>query len=132
MSRLAIRTTALVAGLLAMAALGAQEPAGRKELRRVELSGAPGMELIASISEFAPDEIVPRHIHHGVEAAYVIQGAMVEVPGKAPQMLPTGADLLNLRDVPHAGFKVVGDHALKLYTVHVVDKGKPLYDATAN
>jgi hypothetical protein len=28
----------------------------------------------------------------------------------------------------HAGFKVVGDKALKFYTVHVVDRGKPLFD----
>jgi hypothetical protein len=26
------------------------------------------------------------------------------------------------------GFKVVGDTSLKLFTVHIVDKGKPLYD----
>jgi hypothetical protein len=34
---------------------------------------------------------------------------------------------LNLRDVNHAGFRVVGDTSLKLFTVHIVDKGKPLY-----
>ena len=33
-----------------------------------------------------------------------------------------------LREVKHAGFKVVGDTPLKLFTVHIVDKGKPLYD----
>jgi len=26
------------------------------------------------------------------------------------------------------GFKIVGDKSLKLFTVHVVDKGKPLYE----
>jgi hypothetical protein len=35
---------------------------------------------------------------------------------------------MNLRDIPHAGFKVVGNTPIKLLTVHVVDKGKPLYD----
>jgi hypothetical protein len=33
------------------------------------------------------------------------------------------------RDVPHGGIKVVGNTALKLVTVHVVDKGTPMYDA---
>jgi len=33
-----------------------------------------------------------------------------------------------VRDVPHGGVKVVGDKALRLLTVHIVDKGKPLYD----
>jgi quercetin dioxygenase-like cupin family protein len=116
---------------LCAAALAAQtlEPAARRELKRAELSGAPGMQLISSLSEYAPGAVIPRHVHHGLEAVYVVQGAMIQVPGKEPQMLPTGADLLNLRDVPHAGFKIVGDTSLKLYTVHVVDLGKPLYDA---
>ena len=36
--------------------------------------------------------------------------------------------MVALRDVQHAGFSVVGDKTLKLFTVHIVDKGKPLYD----
>jgi quercetin dioxygenase-like cupin family protein len=120
-----------VACLAAFAALLpalAQEPAGRIELKRADLSGAPGMEVISSIAEYPPGAELPLHIHHGLEAVYVVQGSMVQAPGKEPRMLPTGADLMNLRDVPHAGFKVVGDRPLKLFTVHIVDKGKPLYD----
>jgi quercetin dioxygenase-like cupin family protein len=105
-----------------------QDSPQRKELRRVDLSGASGMEIVSSISEFKPGEELPRHIHHGVEAGYVVQGAMVQTPGQAPNMLATGAPILNLRDVPHGGFKVVGPGNLILFTVHTVDKGKPLYD----
>ncbi len=43
-------------------------------------------------------------------------------------MRPTGASGINKREVPHAGYKVVGDKTLKLLTVHIVDKGKPLYN----
>jgi hypothetical protein len=53
---------------------------------------------------------------------------MIEMPGKAPTMFPTGASVTNLREVPHAGFKVVGDQPLRMNTVHAVDKGKPLYE----
>jgi len=35
---------------------------------------------------------------------------------------------VNLRDVEHGGWTVVGDTPLKVFTVHVVDKGKPLYE----
>jgi quercetin dioxygenase-like cupin family protein len=105
-----------------------QDSPQRKELKRVDLSGAPGMEVISSISEFKPGETLPRHIHHGIETGYVVQGAMVQVPGQAPMMLATGAPILNLRDVPHGGFKVIGPGSLILYTAHIVDKGKPLYD----
>jgi quercetin dioxygenase-like cupin family protein len=118
-----------LAAIAALTLALAQDLPGRKELQRADLSGAPGMELISSVAEYQPGDSIPRHSHHGLEAVYVIQGAMVQSPGKEPRMLPTGADLLNLRDVPHAGFKVVGDKALRLYTVHVVDKGKPLYEA---
>lgn len=100
----------------------------RKEQKRADLSGAQGMEVIASTAEYKNDEAIDLHIHHGIEAAYVVQGASVQSPGKDPMPLPTGATLLNLRDVKHGGFKVVGDTSLKLFTVHIVDKGKPLYD----
>ena len=100
----------------------------RKEQKRADLSGAQGMEVIASTAEYKNGEAIDLHIHHGIEAAYVVQGASVQSPGKDPMPLPTGATLLNLRDVKHGGFKVVGDTSLKLFTVHIVDKGKPLYD----
>lgn len=102
----------------------------RVEQKRADLSGAPGMEVIASIGEYKPGEGIELHFHHGVEAAYVVQGAKVQAPGKDAMTLPTGATVLNLREVKHGGFKVVGDTSLKLFTVHVVDKGKPLYDSS--
>jgi len=100
----------------------------RVEQKRADLTGAPGMEVIASVAEYKPGDSLGLHTHHGVEAAYVLQGASVQPRGKEPMALPTGATLLNLRDVQHAGFKVVGDTSLRLFTVHIVDKGKPLYD----
>lgn len=100
----------------------------RHELKRADLSGAPGMEVITSISEYQVGESIPRHVHHGVETGYVLQGSNIQLPGQAPSRLETGSPIMNLRDVPHAGFKVTGPEPLKLLTVHVVDKDKPLYD----
>jgi len=100
----------------------------RIEQKRADLTGAPGMEVIASVAEYKPGDSLGLHTHHGVETAYVLQGASVQPQGKEPIALPTGATLLNLRDVKHAGFKVVGHTSLRLFTVHIVDKGKPLYD----
>jgi quercetin dioxygenase-like cupin family protein len=100
----------------------------RVEQKRTDLTGAPGMEVIASVAEYKPGDSIRPHTHHGVEAGYVLQGTRVQLPGKEPTELLTGTTLLNLRDVKHAGFTVVGDSALKLFTVHIVDKGKPLYD----
>lgn len=127
-----IRSGLLVASLataatVCLAAASTDMPA-RKELKRADLSGAPGMEVISSISEYKKGEEIPKHLHHGIETGYVVQGSLVQVPGKEPMMLETGAPILNLRGVAHAGFKVVGEQPLKLFTVHVVDKDKPLYD----
>jgi quercetin dioxygenase-like cupin family protein len=113
------------AGMLAQTT---RDSAERVEQKRVDLSGAPGMEVIASLAEYKPGTTLASHIHHGVETAYVVQGALVRMPGKEPAMLATGTTLVNLRDVKHGGLTVVGDTSLKLFSVHIVDKGKPLYD----
>ena len=110
------------------ASLWAQDYAGRKELKRADLSGAPGMEVVLSVVEMKPGDRLPLHIHHGIETAYVLEGGMVEVPGKPPFAMPAGAPIMALRDVEHGVFTVVGDKTIKLFTVHIVDKGKPLYD----
>ncbi len=100
----------------------------RVEVRRADLGGSTNMEVIESTAEYKKGDEVASHFHHGIEAAYVVQGSMIQVPGKDPVMQPTGTVLLNLRDARHGGYSVVGDTPLKLFTVHIVDKGAPLYD----
>ena len=100
----------------------------RIEQKRADLSGAPNMEVIESIAEYKKGERVELHLHHGLEAAYVVQGTMIQPDGKDPVMQSTGTSLLNLRDAKHGGYRIVGDTPLKLFTVHIVDKGAPLYD----
>jgi quercetin dioxygenase-like cupin family protein len=134
MKFISIRSLATGLGLFALGvattlvAQTAGDSAQRVEQRRADLTGAPGMEVINSVAEYKKGESIELHFHHGIEAGYVVQGSMVQSPGREPMMLPTGANLLNLRDVKHGGFTVVGDTPLKLFTVHIVDKGKPLYD----
>ncbi len=86
------------------------------------------MGVISSISEYKPRDVFGRHFHHGIESGYFVQGGMIQSPGKDPVKVPTGAPIMNERGVPHAGFKVVGDTTLKVFTVHIVDKGKRLYE----
>jgi hypothetical protein len=84
------------------------------------------MEVIMTMLEAPPGAVLPKHFHYGEEAFYVLEGAMTEVPGQAPSARIPGTGGINVREVPHAGYKVIGDKPLKLLTVHVVDKGKPL------
>jgi quercetin dioxygenase-like cupin family protein len=90
----------------------------------VKREDVPGtnMEVVISVVEAQPGELLARHIHHGEEAFYVLQGATAETPDGKQIKFATGAAGINHRDVPHAGVKIVGD-------THVVDKGAPLYDA---
>ncbi len=119
---------AIIAVLGLTVAAPAQDSPSRKEIKREDLTGAPGMEVINSISEFKPGDTLALHFHHGIEAAIVLQGGMVQMPGKDPMPLPTGTSIMNLRNVAHGGWKVVGETTIRLFTVHIVDKGKPLYD----
>jgi quercetin dioxygenase-like cupin family protein len=122
----------IVGALTAVAMIGlaqAQDSPPRQEIKRTDLGGTTNMEVVLSVTEYKPGDFVPRHIHHGVEAFYVLQGATVETPDGKRIELQTGSGNMNLRDIPHAGFKVVGDTSFKVVTVHIVDKGTPLYDA---
>jgi quercetin dioxygenase-like cupin family protein len=121
--------SAVVLGLsLAHASACAQETK-RTELKRADLTGT-NMEVIVSIIEAPPGSSIPRHFHYGEETAYVLEGATIEAPGQPPEKREAGTVAINPREVFHGGYKIVGDKTLKLLTVHVVDKGKPLYAGT--
>jgi len=126
------RSVAVITACVFIASVWADSAPGdlpqRQELKRADLTSSPDMEVITSVSEFKKGETIARHSHHGIETGYVLQGSMVQLPGQAPTMMKTGAAFMNLRDVPHAGFTVVGDQPLKLLSVHIVDKNKPLYE----
>ena len=87
------------------------------------------MEVIVSISETKPGETLPRHFHNGEEAFYVLDDTTIELPDGKQNSVKAGNAGISVRDVAHGGVKVVGDKALRLFTVHIVDKGKPLYDS---
>jgi hypothetical protein len=116
---------AAVAVAAAWAGLAHAQEIKRTEIKRSDLTGT-NMEVIMTVLEAPPGAVLPKHFHYGEEAFYVLEGAMTEIPGQpaAPRAQGTGG--INVREVPHAGYKVVGDKPLKLLTVHVVDKGKPL------
>jgi quercetin dioxygenase-like cupin family protein len=125
-SKSMIRYLAIV--ILAATAAGAvsvwAQESKRTELSRSDLTGT-NMEVIVSTLEVPPGASVPRHIHYGEEAAYVLEGATTESPGQPPVVRAAGTSIINKREVPHGGYKVIGDKTLKLLTVHIVDKGKP-------
>lgn len=115
------------AAILAAQPAPAQTAPERTELRRADLDGAGDAEVIMSELRLAPGAAVPRHSHHGEEYLYVTAGGTVETAdGKVIQFEP-GMTLHFERDEVHGGFTATGDSVIKVVTVHIVDKGKPLY-----
>ena len=70
MKPVSLRSIAAGAGLFALGvattlvAQTAADSAQRVELKRADLSGAPGMEVIVSLSEYKKGEGIDLHIHH--------------------------------------------------------------------
>jgi len=126
----ALRIAASLITLACLASPAFSAEATRKELRREDLSGAPGMEVVLSITEIKPGEEIPAHFHHGIEAGYVLEGGTAKNAAGAEIKMETGSPIFNLRDAKHGGFKVTGTRTLKFVTVHIVDKGKPLFDTS--
>jgi quercetin dioxygenase-like cupin family protein len=113
-------------GVAAFGAAGAAQEVKRTELGRSPVSGAPEKEIVVQLVEIPPGATSGRHFHNGEEVFYVLQGGTVDVPGKGAVDRPTGEHGINKREVPHAGYTVKGPGPLKLLSVYVVDKDKPL------
>ena len=118
----------IVIGAFAAQALRAQGSVNRVELRKADLTGVPGTEVIMATLEIPPGATVPRHFHYGDEFLYVLEGGSFQAPGQDPASFKSGVSLRFPREAPHGGFTVVGEKTLKVLTVHVVDKGKPLVE----
>jgi len=121
----AAASVCLVSSLFAPAALAQTAEPHRVVLKTADLTGTD-KEIIIAEFEVPPGAFVPRHIHPGEEATYVLEGARMQMPDGKEIDRPVGQAGVNVREVPHAGYKVVGDKTLKLLTVHIVDKGKPM------
>jgi quercetin dioxygenase-like cupin family protein len=95
-----------------------------------DLDSRSSMEVVSGVEEYKQGEKIPAHFHHGIETIYVIQGTSVKTDTGEIRQIPTGAQIVNLRDVMHAGYTVTGETSFKFYAVRIVDKGKPLFDST--
>jgi quercetin dioxygenase-like cupin family protein len=115
----------LVSALVTPAGLAQAAEPQRTVLKVADLTGTD-KEITIAILEVPPGTTIARHTHPGEEAVYVLEGARLQMPDGTEIDRPPGQAGVNVRDVPHAGYKVVGDKTLKLLTVHIVDKGKPM------
>jgi quercetin dioxygenase-like cupin family protein len=115
-------------GAVGMQGLQAEQEITRNVLQHSDLTGTTTTEVYMTEITAPPGSVFPRHIHHGDEFTYVLQGsAEVDIAGEGAKTFKAGDTIHVTRETVHGG-KVTGDAPLKLLAVHIVDKGKPLAD----
>jgi quercetin dioxygenase-like cupin family protein len=98
----------------------------RPNLPRQDDPGSPKYEAIMGISEIPPGGTSGRHRHPGIELSYVLEGSVELVhEGKPPITVKAGEATMNTLGGIHTATNR-GATPVKLITVYVVEKGKPL------
>ena len=83
-----------------------------------------GYQTVMGVAQIPAGVCADRHTHPGVETSYVLEGeGVLKVEGKPEQRLKAGEPLQIPANAPHSPCATT---ALKILTVHVVEKGKPL------
>jgi quercetin dioxygenase-like cupin family protein len=115
---------AIFAFACAGAALAQQAAIKRTALQKTEFPD--GFVSVSAIAEIPAGGAAGRHSHPGVELGYILEGeGDLIVDGKPPQHLKAGESYQIPLGVIHDA-KVPGDKPLKILTVYIVDKTKPL------
>lgn len=99
----------------------------RTELNRADLTGVAGMEVIVSNFVVKPGGIIPLHTHPGDEHYTVIQGSTLTTPDGKIFEIKDGFTTNYPRDQVHGGVTNTGDQNFVITTIHIMDKGKPMF-----
>lgn len=101
-----------------------QDAIKRTPLQRLEYPGDKHV-VVTALVEAAPNAIIARHTHPGVETGYVLEGeAVLAVDGQPEVTLKPGGTYSVPVGVPHSGR--VGDAPFKFVAIYAVEKDKPL------
>ncbi len=119
----------LLGGLLGVAltaALVQAQTVKRSVLQRADVTGPEPKDCVFGSAEFTPGSSTGKHIHHGVEIAYVAEGELeLLVDGEEPKHLKAGDSYQVAALRPHDG-RNASASAVKVIATWVVEKGKPL------
>jgi quercetin dioxygenase-like cupin family protein len=122
---------ALVAGVVAgagleRALLAQQAGITRTVLQRVDDPGAKTHEAVMAAVDLQPAATSGRHLHHGIEIGYVLDGTIVlEHQGRPPVTKKAGEYFQIDAAAPHEA-KNSGKTPVKILAIYVVEKGKPI------
>jgi quercetin dioxygenase-like cupin family protein len=98
----------------------------RTILQRADDPASSKYEAVMGISEIPPGGTSGKHRHPGIELAYVLDGAVELVhEGKPPVTIKAGEVTMNAVGGIHTATNR-GTVPVKILTVYIVEKGKPL------
>lgn len=112
-------------------ALAAQQQPSIKRtiLQRQDDPASPKYEAVMGISEIPAGGTSGKHRHPGIELAYILEGSLELVhEGKPPMLVKAGEATMNTFGGIHTATNR-GTVPVKILTVYIVEKGKPLAEA---
>ena len=113
---------AVLAGVPALAQQG--EPLKRTVLQKNDFPGDKMSTLLVLI-EIAPNFVVAKHTHPGIETGYVLDGEVIlAVDGQGERAVKAGESYTNPATVPHIAKG--GPQGAKVIATFIVEKDKPL------
>jgi quercetin dioxygenase-like cupin family protein len=107
-----------------------QQPAIKRTiLQRQDDPGSSKYEAVMGVSEIPPGGTSGKHRHPGIELAYVLEGSVeLAHEGKPPITVKAGEPTMNTFGGIHTATNR-GTVPVKILTVYIVEKGKPLAEA---
>ena len=127
-----IVAAAFAAGLTVdhLAFAAQQQPSIKRTiLQRQDDPASPKYEAVMGISEIPPGGTSGKHRHPGIELAYILDGTVeLTHEGKPPMTVKAGEATMNTLGGIHTATNR-GTAPVKILTVYVVEKGKPLAES---
>jgi quercetin dioxygenase-like cupin family protein len=118
----------LVLLLAAVSALAQTSAIRRTVVQKADVS-VPGREAVVARVELDAGATAGRHSHPGDEIGYVLEGeSELRVDGEDPRRIKAGESFVIPAGTVHDALNT-GKSTLKLVSVFVVEKGKPLATA---
>jgi quercetin dioxygenase-like cupin family protein len=115
--------TIILVGLLVPAM--AQEGLKIKRTPLGTVDFPPGYQTVMGFAELAPNTCGGRHTHPGIETSYILEGEeTLKIDGQPDKHYKAGDSVQIPAGGVHDG--CTSSSGVKLLTVHVIEKGKPL------
>lgn len=108
--------------------LAQQSGITRTVLQRFDDPASQKYEVVMAVADLPPGASAGRHLHHGLEVGYVLDGNVVfEHAGRPAVTKKAGEHFENDVAAAHDA-RNTGKIPAKILAVYVVEKGKPLAD----